>query len=132
MKKYTFSKRGLVVSFIVPIDRTFRDTWRIANSHHGHPVWHHPDSNTVEIHGQIVGVDFALCYGCEKCIQACPTHVFVLMDDKSGRQVVDPIKEDDCILCLVCEIVCPVEAISIEREGGSEDTLDSLLEGKRG
>jgi NAD-dependent dihydropyrimidine dehydrogenase PreA subunit len=54
------------------------------------------------------------------------------MEDEAGRQVVDPVKENDCILCLVCEIVCPVEAISIEREGGSDDTLDSLLEGKRG
>ena len=79
-----------------------------------------------------MGVDFALCYGCEKCIHACPTHVFIPMVDESGRPVVDPVKEEDCILCLVCEIVCPVEAISIEREGGSEDTLDSLLEGKRG
>ena len=87
---------------------------------------------TPEIHGQTVGVDFSLCYGCEKCIHACPTQVFVQIEDDSGRQVVDPMKEDDCILCLVCEIVCPVEAISIEREGGSDDTLDSLLEGKRG
>jgi NAD-dependent dihydropyrimidine dehydrogenase PreA subunit len=54
------------------------------------------------------------------------------IQDESGRQVVDPVKEDDCILCLVCEIVCPVEAIAIERKGGSDDTLDSLLEGKRG
>ncbi|MHA2352274.1 MAG: 4Fe-4S binding protein [Candidatus Thorarchaeota archaeon] len=116
----------------MPIDRTYRDTWRVVKNHHGHPVWHPPDSKTTEIHGQIVGVDFSLCYGCEKCIHACPTHVFVQIEDESGRQVVDPVNEDDCILCLVCEIVCPVEAISIEREGGSDDTLDSLLEGKRG
>jgi NAD-dependent dihydropyrimidine dehydrogenase PreA subunit len=103
-----------------------------VKSHNGHPVWQPPTSDTPEIHGQIVGVDFALCYGCEKCIHACPTHVFELMQNQSGHQVVDPVKDDDCILCLVCEIVCPVEAISIEREGGSDDTLDSLLEGNRG
>jgi len=130
--KYTFSKRNLAVNFIVPIDRTYRDTWRMVKSHHGHPVWQPPDNETIEIHGQIVGIDFALCYGCEKCIHACPTHVFVLMEGPSGHLVVDPIREDDCILCLVCEIICPVEAISIEREGGSEDTLNSLLNGTRG
>ena len=128
----TVSKRNLAIHFPVPIDRTYRDTWRVVKNHHGHPVWHPPDSKTTEIHGQVVGVDFSLCYGCGKCIHACPTHVFVQFEDESGRQVVDPVKEDDCILCLVCEIVCPVEAISIKREGGSDDTLDSLLEGKRG
>jgi NAD-dependent dihydropyrimidine dehydrogenase PreA subunit len=51
------------------------------------------------------------------------------MTDTKGRAVVDPIREADCILCLVCEIVCPVQAIIIEREGGSEDTLQSLLQG---
>ena len=116
----------------MPIDRTFRDTWRVVRNHRGHPVWHQPDNETTEIHGKTVGVDFSLCYGCEKCIDACPTHVFVLMNVETSRQVVDPVKDDDCILCLVCEIVCPVKAISIEREGGSDDTLDSLLEGKRG
>jgi NAD-dependent dihydropyrimidine dehydrogenase PreA subunit len=116
----------------VPIDRTFRETWIAVKDHLGHTVWQSPDNNGTEIHGHIVGVDLSLCYGCEKCIHACPTQVFVQMQDESGRQVVDPVKEDDCILCLVCEIVCPVEAISIEREGGSDDTLDSLLEGKRG
>ena len=116
----------------VPIDRTFRETWRVIKDHLGHPVWHSPANDGTEIHGHIVGVDFSLCYGCEKCINACPTHVFMQIQDESDRQVVDPVKEDDCILCLVCEIVCPVEAISIERKGGSDDTLDSLLEGKRG
>ncbi len=116
----------------MPIDRTFRETWEIVKEHLGHPVWQSPQKKTADIHGRLVGVDFSLCYGCEKCIHACPTNVFVLMQDDSGRTIVDPVKEDDCILCLVCEIVCPVEAISIERAGGSDDTLDSLLEGKRG
>ncbi|MHA2361455.1 MAG: 4Fe-4S binding protein [Candidatus Thorarchaeota archaeon] len=43
----------------------------------------------------------------------------------------DPSQEDACILCLVCELVCPTDAISIEREGGSQDTLDALLRGAK-
>jgi len=116
----------------VPIDRTFRETWEIVKEHLGHPVWQSSQKETASIHGRLVGVDFSLCYGCEKCIYACPTNVFVLMHDDSGISIADPVKEDECILCLVCEIVCPVEAISIERAGGSDDTLDSLLEGRRG
>jgi NAD-dependent dihydropyrimidine dehydrogenase PreA subunit len=83
------------------------------------------------VHGHIVRVDWSLCYGCEKCVLACPTDVFVTSRDTTGNFVVDPIRESDCILCLVCEIVCPVEAIAVEREGGSEDTLESLLQGTR-
>ena len=116
----------------MPIDRTFRESWRVVKDHLGHPVWNSAEGDSTEIHGRIVGVDFSLCYGCEKCIHACPTNEFELIQDDSGRPVVDPEREDDCILCLVCEIVCPVEAISIMRESGSDDTLDSLLNGTRG
>jgi NAD-dependent dihydropyrimidine dehydrogenase PreA subunit len=82
-----------------------------------------------EIHGHTVKVDWSLCFGCEKCILACPTSVFVTCSDNRGNHVVDPVRESDCILCLVCEIVCPVHAITLERNPGSEDTLRSLLQG---
>ena len=82
-----------------------------------------------EVHGHTVRVDWSLCYGCEKCITACPTDVFIIITNNVKRVVVEPIRESDCILCLVCEIVCPVKAITIERKGGSEDTLQSLLRG---
>jgi NAD-dependent dihydropyrimidine dehydrogenase PreA subunit len=111
----------------VPIDKTFRDTWRKIGQHDGHSIWQSNIDESSRIHGDIVGVDFTLCYGCEKCITACPTNVFVAFTDEREMSVVDPLNESDCILCLVCEIVCPVEAISIEKEGGSEDTLESLL-----
>jgi NAD-dependent dihydropyrimidine dehydrogenase PreA subunit len=117
-----------VFGAIVPIDKTFRDTWRKIGQHDGHSVWQSVRDESSIIHGDIVGVDFYLCYGCEKCITACPTDVFVPFTDERGQTVVDPLNDSDCILCLVCEIVCPVEAISIEREGGSEDTLESLLQ----
>lgn len=113
----------------MPIDKTFRDTWRRIDQHEGHTAWQFKDDESTLIHGSIVGVDFKLCYGCEKCITACPTNVFVPFTDEQGQSVVDPMNESDCILCLVCEIVCPVEAINIEREGGSQDTLESLLQG---
>ena len=112
----------------MPIDKTFRDTWTRIGQHDGHSIWQSDKDESSRIHGNIVGVDFLLCYGCEKCITACPTHVFVTFTDERKRPVVDPLNDSDCILCLVCELVCPVEAISIEREGGSEDTLKSLLQ----
>ena len=115
----------------MPIDKTFRDTWTRIGQHDGHSIWQSDKDESSRIHGNIVGVDFLLCYGCEKCITACPTNVFVTFTDERKRPVVDPLNDADCILCLVCEIVCPVEAISIEREGGSEDTLESLLQSSK-
>jgi NAD-dependent dihydropyrimidine dehydrogenase PreA subunit len=109
----------------VPIDRTFRETWKTIAHHEGHPVWESTTDETTEIHGMIVGVDMSLCYGCEKCITACPRDVFTYWPD---RDAVDPIHEANCIFCLVCEIVCPVDAINIKSEGGSQDTLKSLLQ----
>jgi NAD-dependent dihydropyrimidine dehydrogenase PreA subunit len=112
----------------VPIDKSFRDTWIKVGQHEGHSIWQSSNNAPSSIHGDVVGVDFLLCYGCGKCITACPTNVFVSFRDETRRLVVDPQNESACILCLVCEIVCPVEAISIEREGGSQDTLESLLQ----
>ena len=110
----------------MPIDKTFRETWKKSGQHKGHSVWEIDDSI---IHGDVAGVDFSLCYGCGKCISACPTNVFELHTDENDRLVVDPINDADCILCLVCELVCPVDAISVRREGGSDETLKSLLRG---
>ncbi|MFW9793411.1 MAG: 4Fe-4S dicluster domain-containing protein [Candidatus Thorarchaeota archaeon] len=115
----------------MPIDRTYRKTWRVIHYHENHPVWQSNRDDSTEIHGSVVGVDMSLCFGCEKCITACPTNVFAYWNTKEGRVVVDPVRESDCILCLVCEIVCPVEALSIQREGGSDDTLKSLLQGSQ-
>jgi len=115
--------------YIVPIDKDFRNTWTKVSEHEGHTVWQTSTEAKTEIHGDIVGVDFSLCFGCAKCITICPTRVFTLISVGNNHRVVDPINDTECIRCLACELVCPVEAISIEREGGSDDTLKSLLEG---
>jgi NAD-dependent dihydropyrimidine dehydrogenase PreA subunit len=65
-----------------------------------------------------------------KCLTVCPTNVFDEWNDESGKDVVLPTREIDCILCLVCEIICPTDAINIERKGGSEETLKALLDGE--
>ncbi len=113
----------------MPIDKNFRTTWIRVGEHEGHSVRRLSTDTHREIHGDIVGVDLSLCFGCEKCITICPTDVFAPWLYKEKRYVVDPLNDANCIRCLACELVCPIEAICIEREGGSEDTLKSLLEG---
>jgi len=62
-----------------------------------------------------------------KCVNACPTAVLVPWTDSFGKQLVDPANEMECMACLLCEVVCPEDAISVQRSPGSEETLDSLL-----
>jgi NAD-dependent dihydropyrimidine dehydrogenase PreA subunit len=112
----------------VPIDKTFRTTWSIIDSHEGHPVWS-KDERAGQIHGDIAGVHFESCIGCMKCVAACPVDVFAAWISENGEDVVDPILDAECILCLACELVCPTDAIHIRRDPGSQDTLDSLLRG---
>lgn len=111
----------------MPIDKNFRTTWTRIGQHNDHSVWQSKDDESLVIHGDVVGVDLSLCYGCEKCITTCPVKVFATFTDEMNRSVVDPVNDSECILCLACEIVCPVKAINIERSGGSDDTLESLL-----
>ncbi|MFX0054950.1 MAG: ferredoxin family protein [Promethearchaeota archaeon] len=112
----------------MPIDKTFRTTWSIIDSHEGHPVWSN-DKRAGRIHGDIAGVHFESCTGCMKCVIACPVDVFTAWVSDDGDDVVDPVLDAECILCLACELVCPTDAIHIRRDPGSQDTLDSLLRG---
>jgi NAD-dependent dihydropyrimidine dehydrogenase PreA subunit len=111
----------------VPIDTDFRSTWRVSSDHDGHPVWTRDASVDGTIHGFLVGVHMDSCIGCMKCVEACPTSVFIPGVSDTAQTVVDPVHEKDCLFCLVCELVCPTGAIDVLHERGSESTLDSLL-----
>lgn len=111
----------------MPIDKDFRNKLKVSGSHCGHAVWTSTSDKAWTIHGTLVGVDLRTCTGCLKCIGACPTAVLVPWTIGSGKQVVDPANEMECMACLACEVVCPVDAINIQRSPGSEETLESLL-----
>lgn len=114
----------------MPIDRNFRTTWSITATEGECQVWHTGHTEDGRIYGTTVGVHLESCIGCMKCLTACPTNVFDEWNDESGNEVVLPTREIDCIICLICEIICPTDAISIEREGGSDETLKALLDGE--
>jgi NAD-dependent dihydropyrimidine dehydrogenase PreA subunit len=48
------------------------------------------------------------CSACGKCIEICPMKVF---EDESGKVV--PVREQDCLHCLLCLEACPNQAVSV-------------------
>ena len=111
----------------MPIDKLYRTNWKVSSVKRGLQVW---TSDVAEgtIYGTRVGVHSSSCIGCMKCIEACPIDVFRRAEENEGIIAI-PEEERYCILCNACELVCPTDAISVVREGGSQDTLDSLLRG---
>ncbi len=46
---------------------------------------------------------------------------------ESMRTVVVVEPEHNCVACLLCEVVCPVDAVHVVTYGRSDDTLGALL-----
>jgi 2-oxoglutarate ferredoxin oxidoreductase subunit delta len=63
-----------------------------------------------------VEIDAARCKGCDLCVVACPTAVLALhpkdVNDK-GYHYAFMQKEEECIACANCGIVCPDGCITV-------------------
>ena len=53
------------------------------------------------------------CIGCGTCVQTCPTDVLRL-DQKTGKAIIKYV--EDCQICHLCRMYCPVDAITITPE----------------
>ncbi|MCK9191733.1 MAG: 4Fe-4S binding protein [Sphaerochaetaceae bacterium] len=53
------------------------------------------------------------CIGCGECVQACPTDVIRLNKSDVKAYIAYP---DDCQMCHLCRMSCPVDAITISPE----------------
>jgi 2-oxoglutarate ferredoxin oxidoreductase subunit delta len=58
------------------------------------------------------------CKGCGLCIAKCPTHVLEWSDQLGvyGTPTVRPKNGQDCIACMMCDMVCPDCAIRLEKK----------------
>ena len=69
------------------------------------------------IHGVHVAVDYDLCVADGACLESCPVDVFTWVDTpdhpESDRKV-EPTYEDQCIDCMLCVDICPVDAIDVD------------------
>ncbi|MBU8848956.1 MAG: 4Fe-4S binding protein [Desulfobacterales bacterium] len=63
-----------------------------------------------------INIDHNVCKGCHLCIDQCPNNVLEVSRNRNTKGYLMPIaaKTDDCIACMLCEMICPDLAISVE------------------
>jgi Fe-S-cluster-containing hydrogenase component 2 len=66
-----------------------------------------------EIFMPIKSIDNSKCIGCGTCIPACPMDV-IRMDEKTKKAKI--VYPEDCQICHMCSIYCPVDAITITND----------------
>ncbi len=69
---------------------------------------------------QEIVVDRNVCKGCRLCIDLCSQDVLEVSQNRSAKGYLMPVaaRIDDCIACMMCEMICPDLAITVE---GIED-----------
>ncbi|WP_411965109.1 ferredoxin family protein [Haloferax sp. YSMS24] len=69
------------------------------------------------IHGTHVAVDYDICLADGACLENCPVDVFTWVDTPGHPESevkVEPTNEDQCIDCMLCVDICPVDAIDVD------------------
>ncbi|MES3516133.1 MAG: ferredoxin family protein [Natronomonas sp.] len=100
------------------IDPAFEENREQSGEEHGVAVWGEPrPPEQLGIRGTHVAVDFDICLGDGACLEDCPVDVFEWVDTPGhpeSERKANPTKEDQCIDCMLCVDVCPVDAIDVD------------------
>lgn len=100
------------------IDPHFDRNREQVGDHEDHAVWGPVEEpETLGIHGTHVAVDFDICDADGACLQNCPVDVFDWTETPghpTSERKADPAREADCIDCMLCVDVCPVDAIDVD------------------
>ncbi len=110
-----------------PIDVEFKsklkvtETFAAPSSGHKIKIFGPRKGNEIlGIWGETVSVDYDICVADGACIDSCPVKVYEWAEFKgnpSSEKKPLMAREPDCIFCLACENVCPVQAIKIFQKG---------------
>jgi 2-oxoglutarate ferredoxin oxidoreductase subunit delta len=65
-----------------------------------------------------IEIDNSWCKGCHICVGVCPRHVLEVDSGSffNGFHPVVVARPQDCSSCLLCELLCPDLAISVQVE----------------
>lgn len=83
--------------------------------------WNANSANRELKEGEVMAkitVDKARCKGCGICYTACPKKIFVKSRKRNdyGTSMPDTKGSDNCVVCRMCERLCPDGAIDVEGE----------------
>jgi len=100
------------------IDPNFDVNREKVGEENGVDVWGPVDPpEKLGIHGTHVAVDYDICVADGACLENCPVDVFTWVDTPghpASDQKVEPTREDQCIDCMLCVDICPVDAIDVD------------------
>ena len=93
--------------------------------------WRKPlDADTIKVpHGRIYIVR-EQCKGCGFFVEYCPKDVLELSQEfnKKGYHSPVAVREEDCVSCGLCELICPDFAIYVELIEEGETTEETPKE----
>ena len=97
--------------------------------------WRKPlDADTVKSPKGKIHVKVELCKGCGFCVEYCPRDVLELSQEfnKKGYHPPSAVREESCVCCGLCELICPEFAIFAElvEEGGVKEASEAKASGK--
>ena len=82
--------------------------------------WRVPlDVNEVTIPNGNVHIVVERCKGCSFCVEYCPRDVLIMSTEfnKKGYHYPEVVKQNECVNCSLCEMICPeFSIISYETE----------------
>ncbi len=78
--------------------------------------WRKPlDADKIDVPRGHIHILENQCKGCGFCVEYCPKDVLKLSDGYNPKGYHPPVvvKEDECVHCQLCEIICPEFAIFV-------------------